>query len=85
LKIVTLKGDELVPIVTPKAGFSNHAIGEDFITSGVRTCAGRVELLTPSAARSTLMAVRVENGEIVADPTTYAPSRAGIEKAQRCD
>jgi len=85
LKIVTLKGDQLVPIVTPKAGFSNHAIGEDFITSGVRTCAGRVELLTPNAARSTLMAVRVESGEIVAEPTSYAPSRAGIEQAQRCD
>jgi len=70
--------------VTPKAGFSNHAIGEDFITSGVRTCAGRVELLTPNAARSTLMAVRVESGEIVAEPTSYAPSRAGIEQAKRC-
>jgi len=85
LKIVTLKDDQLVPIVTPKAGFSNHAIGEDFITSGVRECAGRVELLTPNAARSTLMAVRIENGEIVADPTSYAPSLAGIEQAKRCE
>ena len=37
LKIVTLKGDQLVPIVDAQAqGFSNHSIGEDFITSGVR-------------------------------------------------
>jgi len=84
LKIVTLKGDRLVPIVEPKAGFSNHAIGEDFITSGVRKCAGRVELLTPDASRSTLMAVRIEGGEIVAEPTSYAPSLAGIEEAKRC-
>jgi len=84
LKIVTLKGDQLVPIVEPKPGFSNHAIGEDFITSGVRECAGRVELLTPNASRSTLMAVRVEDGKVVAEPTTYAPSLAGIEEAKRC-
>ena len=84
LKIVTLKGDQLVPIVEPKAGFSNHAIGEDFITSDVRDCAGPVELLTPDASRSTLMAVRVEGGAIVAEPTSYAPSLAGIEEAKRC-
>lgn len=85
LKIVTLKGDKLVPIVTPKSGFSNHAIGEDFITSGVRECAGRVELLTPDGWRSTLMAVRVEGGEIVAEPTSYEPTLAGIEQAKRCE
>ena len=85
LKIVTLKGDQLVPIVTPKSGFSNHSIGEDFITSGVRDCAGRVELLTPDAARTTLMAVRVEGGEIVAEPTAFEPSPDGIAKAQRCE
>ena len=84
LKFVTLKGDQLVPIVEPQPGFSNHAIGEDFITSGVRQCAGRVELLTPDASRSTLMAVRIEGGKVVAEPTSYAPSLAGIEQAKRC-
>lgn len=85
LKIVTLKGDQLVPIVEPKSGFSNHSIGEDFITSGVRECAGRVELLTPDASRATLMAVHVEAGKIIAQPTTYEPSLAGIEQAKRCN
>jgi len=84
LKIVTLKGDQLVPIVEPKSGFSNHAIGEDFITSGVRECDGRVELLTPDASRRTLMAVRVEDGQIVSETTTFDPSLAGIEEAQKC-
>lgn len=85
LKIVTLKGDQLVPIVPPKAGFSNHSIGEDFITSGVRTCDGRVELLTPNADRTTLMAVTVEGGEIAARQTTFEPSLAGIEEAKSCE
>ena len=85
LKIVTLKGDQLVPIVEPKSGFSNHAIGEDFITSGVRACDGRVELLTPDASRRTLMAVRVEGGQIVSEVTAFEPSLTGIEKAKLCN
>ncbi len=85
LKIVTLKGDQLVPIVEPQSGFSNHSIGEDFITSGVRECAGQVELLTPDANRRTLMAVRVEDGRIVSEATAFEPSLAGIEKAKRCN
>jgi len=84
LKIVTLKGNELIPIVEPKAGFSNHSIGEDFITSGVRICGGQVELLTPDASRTTLMAVRVDSGEIAARPTSFEPTLAGIAEAQRC-
>lgn len=84
LKIVTLKGDQLVPIAKPKSGFSNHAIGEDFITSGVRECAGRVELLTPDASRRTLLAVRVVSGQIVSEATAFEPSLAGIEKAKTC-
>jgi len=85
LKIVTLKGDELVPIVEPRAGFSNHSIGEDFITSGVRECDGRVELLTPDASRTTLMAVRVEGGQIVSEATVFEPSLAGIKQAKVCN
>jgi len=30
------------------------------------------------------MAVRVEDGKVVAEPTTYEPSLAGIEEAKRC-
>lgn len=84
LKIVTLKGDQLPEIVPARAGFSNHRIGEDFITSGVRECGGRVELLTPNADWTALMAVRVEDGEIVAEATDFEPSLAGIAKAQGC-
>jgi hypothetical protein len=84
LKFVTLKGDQLPQIVPAAAGFSNHKIGQDFITSGVRTCAGRTELLTPNADWTALMAVRIENGQIVAETTPFEPSLAGIAEAQRC-
>lgn len=85
LKIVTLRGTDLVPIVEAAPGFSNHKIGQDFITSGVRACSGRIELLTPNADWTALMAVRVEAGEIVAEATAFEPSLAGIAQAQRCE
>ncbi len=85
LKIVTLRGDALVPIATPKPGFSNHRIGQDFITSDARTCDGITELLLPSLDWTTLMAARLENGEITARPLPHPPSREGIKAAKACN
>lgn len=84
LKIVTLRGTALVPVAFPKPGFSNHRIGQDFITSDVRVCGGAPELLLPDLHWSTLMAARLENGEIVSRPLPHAPSREGIAAARQC-
>jgi len=84
LKVVTLRGDTLVPVAAPKSGFSNHRIGQDFITSGVRECHGTVELLLPDLSHRTLMAVRVRNGEILSRPLPFHPNRGGIERAREC-
>ncbi len=85
LKIVTLRDDALVPIATPRPGFSNHRIGQDFITSDVRNCDGVIELLLPDREWMTLMAARLEDGEIVSYSLTHPPSQAGIEAAKRCE
>ncbi len=85
LKIVTLRGNELVPITEPQPGFSNHRIGQDFITSDVRTCNGMTELLLPDLRWTSLMATRLENGKITAYSLSYPPSQAGIEAAKRCE
>ena len=82
LKIVTLKGDALVPVVEPQAGFSNHRIGQDFITSDTRVCDGVLELLLPDLAWRKLLAVRIESGRILSRSLPYPPSREGIEQAQ---
>ena len=85
LKIVTLRGNELVPITEPQPGFSNHRIGQDFITSDVRTCNGMTELLLPDLRWTTLMAARLENGKMTTYSLSYPPSQAGIEAAKRCE
>ncbi len=98
LRIVTQEGDALVPIAAPMAGFSNHAIGEDFITGGVRLCRPRAvpverdglvqtrhpELLVPSRDRTVLHAVRIENGALVVEDRPEPPTPAGIRAAQTC-
>lgn len=84
LKIVTLRGEALVPVATPEPGFSNHRIGQDFITSDVRVCGGVTELLLPDLHWTALMAVRLENGEIRSRPLPFAPSRDGLAAARDC-
>ena len=84
LKIVTLRDDDLMPVAEPQPGFSNHRIGENFITSGTRDCGNGVELLLPDLGWTILMAARLEDGAIVSRPLSHPPSREGIEAAQRC-
>ncbi|THH37503.1 VCBS repeat-containing protein [Aliishimia ponticola] len=42
--------------IADKDGLTNHRIGEDFISGGLRTCAGQPELLTANANWSRIMA-----------------------------
>ena len=85
LKIVTLRGDALIPVAAPRPGFSNHRIGQDFITSVVRDCDGVIELVLPDLEWDTLMAARIVQGEIVRRPLPHPPSAAGIETASSCN
>ena len=52
--------------VAAARGFSNHRIGEDFISGGVRTCDGGPEMITADLRWTRILASRVENGAIVA-------------------
>jgi len=98
LKIVSMVDGALQPIIAPMPGFSNHAIGQDFITSGVRRCRPRPipmaingwvqaihpEILVPSRDRTMLHAVRIENGALVVEDRPEPPTPDGIRAAQIC-
>ena len=51
--------------VASASGLSNHRIGDDVISGGIRTCGGVVEMVTADAGWSRILASRVENGRIV--------------------
>ena len=66
-------------------GYSNHRIGEDFISGGVRSCAGPPEMIVATASGARLAAIRFDGaGFAVADlgPNTGA---ARWRAALACD
>ncbi|WP_424979673.1 FG-GAP repeat domain-containing protein [Leisingera sp. S232] len=52
--------------VASKPGLTNHRIGEDFITSGIRDCGAGPELLMASGDWRRIMAARLRDGKVTA-------------------
>ncbi len=65
LKIARFRDGRLEPVAEVQ-GFSNHRIGDDFITGGVRDCGSGAEIAIPDADWQRIMAVRLEGGEVIA-------------------
>ena len=65
LRVVTLDGDRLVEIANAR-GFTNHRIGEDFISGGVRDCGQGPEMVTVDASWRNVMITRMRAGRIEA-------------------
>ena len=84
LRVWTLRDGHLVEIAH-QARFSNHRIGEDFITGGVRICAGDTALVLPNFDWSMLMMVRLEGGELNAVPIGPDTSSAAVASALACN
>lgn len=76
LRIVTYRDGRLVEIAS-QAGYSNHRIGDDFITGGARVCDGLAELILPTGDWQRVEAVRIHRGDILA--TDLGPYRGRAE------
>jgi plasmid stabilization system protein ParE len=50
--------------IADKDGLTNHRIGEDFISGGLRTCAGQHAILTANANWTRIMASTLADGKI---------------------
>jgi len=58
------------------AGLTNHRIGENFISSGVRACGAGPEMVTADADWSELMVTRMDGGTLAARSLgAYSPER----------
>ena len=65
-------------------GLTNHRIGEDFISSGLRDCGDGPEMLTANADWSRLIASRFDGTGITA--TDLGPySATALQTALSCD
>jgi len=65
-------------------GLSNHRIGEDFISGGIRACDGRPEIVTADLAWTRILVSRVENGTIVARDLGPGIGTGDFEAAMAC-
>lgn len=63
LRVWTYRDGILTEIASLK-GVTNHSIGEPFITSSIRTCNGRPEMILNDSRRKNIVAVFFEDGKL---------------------
>ncbi|NIZ61313.1 hypothetical protein DL239_10040 [Sedimentitalea sp. CY04] len=83
LRIWTLRDGELVEVAS-LGGLTNHRIGEDFITSGIRDCGDGPEVVTVDSGWSRIVASRLEAGEISSREVGAFEGQASMDGALEC-
>lgn len=84
LRIWRYKAGELTE-VGAISGLTNHRIGDDFITSGLRSCADSPELVLVDASWNRLIAVRLAKGEISQRDLGPFVGQASLQAALDCN
>ncbi len=74
LKIYSFEGDHL-KLIARATSFSNHRIGEETITSGLRDCGRGVEMIVPDGSWQRVYAGYFDEGQLVFEE--LGPYRAG--------
>lgn len=64
LKVYSWEGDHL-KLIAKARGLSNHRIGDETITSGLRDCGRGVEIITPNASWTRVYAGKFAGGRLV--------------------
>ncbi len=64
LRVWTYRDGTLEQIAS-KAGYSNHKIGEDFISGGIKTCDGEVIMVTADAYWTRVLGTTLQDSELV--------------------
>ncbi|MEM1299554.1 MAG: VCBS repeat-containing protein [Pseudomonadota bacterium] len=84
LRVWKLKDGKLAQIASASR-FSNHRIGEDFITGGVRDCGDGATLVLPNFEWSALMQVRLRGGDLEAREIIGNTSPDAVARALECN
>ena len=84
LRIWRWEGEGLVPLAD-LPGLTNHRIGEEFLTSGLRDCGTGPELVTVNADWSHLMVTRADGGGFVSYPVTPFTGPASLADMLACE
>jgi len=84
LKIYSYFNRELL-LASQLPGFSNHRIGENFISGGVRNCGKGDEIITADAGWQRILATRVVDGLLSSTVIGTTTAQNGFERAMRCE
>ncbi|PSL22362.1 FG-GAP repeat domain-containing protein [Shimia abyssi] len=83
LRIWQFRDGKLTP-VAERAGLTNHRIGEDFISGGIRHCAGRPEIVTASGDWRRVMISTLESGAVLSRDIGQFHGQKSLELALLC-
>lgn len=70
--------------ISSKAALTNHRIGDNFITSGIRSCANDPEMITVDASWQRLVASRLSNGQIISRDIGAFSGASSLRAALEC-
>ena len=65
-------------------GLSNHRIGDNFISGGVRTCAGTPEIITADGGWKRIISTRFENGALTKTDIGPYRNKSSFKRALTC-
>jgi VCBS repeat protein len=71
--------------VAQKSGLTNHQIGQDFITGGIRDCGGTPEIITVNSDWSRIIASRFDGGGISSREIAAFDGAASVDRALACN
>lgn len=75
----------LLTQIAQRSGLTNHRIGEDFISGGVRDCGRGPEMITADGSWSKVMATRFDDGELVSESLGRFKGAESFEVVLGCD
>jgi len=84
LRIWRYTSDRFDEIATFR-GVTNHKIGEDFISGGLRDCGQGPEMILATADWSDLVALRFDANRMQSDTLGLAATPAGFQQALSCN
>lgn len=76
--------DQNLTLVTEKSGLTNHSIGQDFISGGIRDCGTGPEIITADANWSSVMATRLKSGVLTTQRLGDFDGLASLRSAVNC-
>lgn len=83
LRIWRLRDGEL-ELVASQPGLTNHRIGQDFITSGIRDCGDGPEVVTVDSGWSRIVVSTLEGGEVSSRDIAPFKERASMDRVLDC-